>query len=530
MKKTLIVASIAGVCALAFSASAYADNPPRYHDWFEAVKQSGEDAESGVLPGDLDPTSGSWAFGTGDFSWNTTDGFGYDLTDGSVVYTADQAAAPDTNTVTKVSLISYFSPVLCCDDATPYSELPAPDSGSQVGFVAVALTNAFGAATFSYCAWTGDGWFALEGATPNDEEDVPSTLVASFDYRDATPMVQFTVITNGVETLLKTGAVASVEVSKFEIVGAAATAATAAGDKVTGLTCYGSGNVKSLTAQIAEAIAEIDGKRFISLAEANAAAGSGDVIDVLAETDESITLADGATISNANGKVTGTITAGETSTVTIDLSASDINNGANGTYTVPIKTGGTGTIVVTQPLANKEIAEGTTNIVAGSSITVTIHTKTDLLKAMRPDEDNTDKEFAVDNTTNSPLRVFLEKNSSAYRAADASTESIQSELRGVPAGSNGLKLWQDYVLTIEPETVVKPVSPAAGDTSTTDIKLEIPTLSGVSPRDGYTVTYKVYKEGVAEAVATAASADAIQIPVSSGSGKYTVKAILTPAE
>ena len=146
--------------------------------------------------------------------------------------------------------------------------------------------------------------------------------------------------------------------------------------------------------------------------------------------------------------------------------------------------------------------------------------------------DNTDKVFTVDNTTNSPLRVFLEKNSPAYRAADASTESIQSELRGVPAESaNGLKLWQDYVLTIEPETVVKPVSPAAGDTSTTDIKLEIPTLSGVSPRDDYTVTYKVYKEGVAEPVATAASADAIQIPVSSGAtGKYTVWAILTPAE
>lgn len=525
MKKTLIVASIAGVCALAFSASAYADTPPRYHDWFEAVKQSGEDAESGVLPGDLDPTSGSWSFGTGVFSWDSTDGFGYELTDGSVVYTADQAAAPDTNTVTEVSLISYFSPVLCCDDASPYSELPAPDSGSQVGFVAVALTNASGAATFSYRAWTGDGWFGLEGATPDDEEDIPTTLVASFDYRDATPTVQFTIITNGVETLLTTGTV-----SKFEIVGAAATAVAAAGQKILGLKCYGSGNVKSLTAQIAEAIAEINGKKYISLVEANAAANEGDTIDVLAETDESITLADGVEISNAVGRVTGTISAGADSTVTVDLSETDVGYGANGTYTVNVKTGGSGTIEVKQPLANKEIADGTTSIVAGESITVTIHTKTTLLQAMRPDEDNKDKVFTVDNTTNSPLRVFLEKNSPAYRASDASTESIQSELRGVPAGSNGLKLWQDYVLTIEPETVVKPVSPAAGDTSTTDIKLEIPTLSGVSPRDGYTVTYKVYKEGVAEAVATAASADAIQIPVSSGSGKYTVKAVLTPAE
>ena len=521
MKKTLVVASIA--CAVASAFSAYADETfPRYLNWFEAI---GANATEGDVTesSSLDPSNGTWnVSATGDKTYDAANGFVFDLTSGYVSFAADQAAAPVSGTMTKVSMYSYFMPVICAD----YSELPSDSdmisASAQVGFMAVAQTNADQTSTFTYCAWTGNGWFELAGATPNDEEDVLATLEAEFDYRGDVPTVQFTLITNEVSTLLTTGSVDVV--SKFGI-----SSAAAAGDILYGLKCSGSGNVKSALGQIAEAIAEIDGKRFISLAEANAAAGSGDVIDVLAETDESITLADGATISNANGKVTGTITAGETSTVTIDLSASDINNGANGTYTVPIKTGGTGTIVVTQPLANKEIAEGTTNIVAGSSITVTIHTKTDLLKAMRPDEDNTDKEFAVDNTTNSPLRVFLEKNSSAYRAADASTESIQSELRGVPAESaNGLKLWQDYVLTIEPETVVKPVSPAAGDTSTTDIKLEIPTLSGVSPRDGYTVTYKVYKEGVAEAVATAASADAIQIPLASGSGKYTVKAVLTP--
>ena len=523
MKKTLVVASIA--CAVASAFSAYADETfPRYLNWFEAI---GANATEGDVTesSSLDPSNGTWnVSATGDKTYDAANGFVFDLTSGYVSFAAEQAAAPDSGTMTKVSMSSYFMPVICAD----YSELPSDSdmisASAQVGFIAVAQTNADQTSTFTYCAWTGNGWFELAGATPNDEEDVLAPLEAEFDYRDAVPTVKFSIVeTNGVETLipLTTGAL---EVAKFDI-----SSASVAGKVLNGLKCGSDGNIKSAHGQIAEAIAEIGGKKFISLTEANAAALPGDVIDVLAETDESITLADGAAISNANGKVTGTITAGETSTVTIDLSASDINNGANGTYTVPIKTGGTGTIVVTQPLANKEIAEGTTNIVAGSSITVTIHTKTDLLKAMRPDEDNTDKVFDVDNTTNSPLRVFLEKYSPAYRADNASTESVQAELRGVPDGSaNGMKLWQDYVLTIEPDTVVSPVAPAAGDDSSTGIKLEIPALAAVSPRDGYTVTYKVYKEGVVEPVATAASADAIQIPLASGSGKYTVEAVLTP--
>ena len=528
MKKTLIVASIAGVCALAFSTSAYADTPPRYHDWFEAVKQSGEDAESGIVPEDLNPTSGSWAFGTGDFSWNTTDGFGYDLTDGSVVYTADQAAAPDTNTVTKVSLTSYFSPVLCCDDATPCSELPAPDSGSQVGFVAVALTNASGAATFSYRAWTGDGWFGLEGATPDDEEDIPTTLVASFDYRDATPTVQFTIITNGVETLLTTGTV-----SKFEIVGAAATAVAAAGQKILGLKCYGSGNVKSLQSQIAEAIAEIYGKNFISLTEASEAAAAGSTAEektivMLAETDEDVTLANGATIANVEGYVNGTITADAATTVTVAFTLDDIDAGTNGTYSVDVKTAGSGTINVSQPMANKEIADGST-VIDGQKITVTIHTKTDLLAAAHPDTANSSKSLSVNNTTSSPLRQFLDAHChDAYVDPAVSDATIQAALQTV--GSNGLQYWQDYVLGIEPTTDVGPMSPVAGDASESNISLEVPALSTATLSGDYTVTYAIYKDNDPSPVATASSPAALAIPVSGGTGKYTVKAILTPAE
>ena len=513
MKKTLVVASIACAFASAFNAYADAETPPRYLNWFDAIGTGASSASS------LDPTNGEWnVSASGEKSWSAEDGLTYDLSTNYVTFTASQAAAPDTNTVTRVSLVSYFYPIVC----SAISEIPSLDgSTEQIGFAAVAVTNAAGEATFKYCAWTGDSWFALDGAEPNDEEDVLTTLKAELDYRDTVPTVSFTIVSNGVDYALTTG---SVEVVTNILV----TSSKASGDKLYGFKCGGSGNIKSAQGLMAEAIAEIGGKKYISLAEATANAAPGSVIDVLAETDEDITLANGVAISNANGKVKGTISAGEGSTVAIDLSVADIGGGSNGTYTVDVKTStsGSGTIAVIQPLPNKEIASGTTTITS-DRITVTIHTKTELLAALRPDAAN-DKALAVDNTTNSPLRVFLEKYSPAYRSADASTESIQAELRSVPAGSNGLPLWQDYVLTIEPDTVVKPVAPAAGDDSSSYIKLSIPNLSGVTPI-GYTVTYKVYKEGVADPVATTDSANAIQIPVSSGSGKYTVKAVLTPA-
>jgi len=513
MKKTLVVASIACAFASAFNAYADAETPPRYLNWFDAIG-TGASSESS-----LDPTNGEWnVSASGEKSWSAADGLTYDLTTGYVTFTASQEAAPDDNTITRVSLVSYFYPIVCSD----VSAIPSLNgSTEQIGFAAVAVTNAAGEATFKYCAWTGDSWFALDGAEPNDEEDVLTTLKAELDYRDAVPTVRFSIVSNGVDYALTTGmpTVAAIPV----------TSSKASGDKLYGFKCGGYGNVKSAQGLMAEAIAEIGGKKYISLAEATANAAPGSVIDVLAETDEDITLANGVAISNANGKVKGTISAGEGATVNIDLSVADIGGGSNGTYTVDVKTStsGSGTIAVIQPLPNKEIAVGTTTITS-DRITVTIQTKTDLLTAMRPDANNTDKAFAVDSTTNSPLRVFLEKYSPAYRSADASTESIQAELRSVPAGSNGLPLWQDYVLTIEPETVVKPVAPAAGDDDSSNIKLSIPNLSGVAPI-GYTVRYDVYKEGSASPVATAASADAIQIPVSSGSGKYTVKAVLTPA-
>lgn len=514
MKKTLVVASIACAFASAFNAYADAETPPRYLNWFDAIG-TGASSESS-----LDPTNGTWDVqATGDKSWSAADGLAYDLTTGYVTFTATQAAAPDTDTVTRVSLESYFSPIVCSD----VSEIPSLNgSTEQIGFAAVAVTNAAGEATFKYCAWTGDGWFALDGAEPNDEEDVLATLTAELDYRDAVPTVKFSIATNGAE-----GAIAyNLKTGTTEVVAIPVTSSKAASDdKFNGFKCGGCGNVKSAQGLMAEAIAQIGDKKFISLTEASEAATAGSVIDVLAETSESIELVNGVSISNANGKVTGVISAGEGSVVTVDLNADDIGNGTNGTYTVDVKTStsGSGAIAVIQPLPNKEIADGTTDITS-DHITVTIHTKTALLQEMRPDSANMDKALAVDNTTNSPLRVFLDTYCpDAYRADNADTATIESALQGT--GANGLQLWQDYVLTIEPDTVVSPIAPVAGDASSDYITLTIPNLSGVTPI-GYTVRYDVYKGE--DVVATASSAGEIRIPVSEGSGKYTVKAVLIP--
>ena len=524
MKKTLVVASIAGACALAFNAYADAETPPRYLGWFQGVGAAteGEVDESS----DLAPSGGSWTLGTGTKSYAAEMGFSYDLNAGqTVTFNASQEAAPATDTVTRVELVSYFSPVICSESL----DIAAPDGAStQVGFVSAAITNASGEATMKYCAWTGNGWFALDGAAPNADEDVLTTLNAEFDYRDAAPIVSFTIVSNDVTYPLTTGTVETV--SKFGIASSSASV-----KKVNGLVCSGSGNVKSLTGEIAEAIAEMDGKKYISLHEAVDAISSATDknITMLAATPENVELTDGAAITNASGYVTGEITAGAGANVTIELSANDINNGANGEYEVPVKTATAGgTVTIALPFDNKEIARDENGVqlaTLGNTIKVTVQTATSVLQAVKPDSANADTALKnIDGKTNNVLRVFLEKYAkTAYEATDANASDIAEALNN--SGVNGLKLWQDYVLGIEPTTDIKPVTAVAGDSDGSNISLEIPALAVDNTTGDYTVSYKVYKDDSETPLDVEQSAGAIKIPTSGGTATYTVKAVLTPA-
>ena len=532
MKKTIAFAS--AVCAFACVLNALADDavPPYYLEWFDAVGAS-------ATADNLDPSNGTWTVGTGTKTFDADAGFSFELdADQVVLFTPEQNAAPDTGTVTRVEVMSYFPPIVCA----AASELPSASdmrgASAQIGFAAVAVTNEAYEATFSYYAWVGgDNWIQLTGATPNDEDEVATTLVADFDYRGATPTVTFSIVTNGAENVAITNVLNSGEA--VEITSTAASSA----QQIAHVRCDGNGNIKSLSASIAQAIAEMGGKKYLSLAEVVAAVSTAAdrTITMLAETPEDVTLTDGATITNANGYVTGKITAGEGSTVTIALGADDIDGGRSGSYEVPVKTAvsGGGSFVVTIPYTNKEIATNEQGqailTLDANSIKVTIQTATSVLANVKPDTANTDKTIKATATnggyTNNAFRVFLAKYvPDAYTNANASAETIADALQNIPTDSNGLKLWQDYVLGIEPTDSVKPLSPVAGDGDSENIKLEIPDLAGATSSGDYTVTYKVYKDGTEVTGVEQQSADAIRIPTSGGTGTYTVRVVLTPVE
>ena len=541
MKKTIAFAS--AVCAFACVLNALADDamPPYYLEWFDAV---GASATAGdvTVSSNLAPSNGTWTtLGTGTKTFDADAGFSFELDAGQVVlFTPEQNAAPDTGTVTRVEVTSYFPPIVCA----AASELPsATDMGTaeaQIGFAAVAVTNSVYTANFSYYAWVGgENWIQLTGATPNDEDEIETTLVADFDYRDATPTVTFSIVTNGAENVAITNVLENSSGSKA--IGITSTAVSA--KMITGVRCDGNGNIKSLSASIAQAIAEMDGKKYLSLEEVVEAVSTADdkTITMLAETPESVELTNGATITNASGYVKGTITAGEGSTVTIALGANDIDGGRSGSYEVPVRTAVSdgGSFVVTIPYTNKEIATNEQGeailTLDAASIKVTIQTATSVLANVKPDTANAGKTIKATTATNggytnNAFRVFLAKYvPDAYTNADASATTIADALQNIPTDSNGLKLWQDYVLGIEPTDSVKPLSPVAGDGDSENIKLEIPDLAGATSSGDYTVTYKVYKDGT-EVTSVDQSADAIRIPTSEGTGTYTVKVVLTPVE
>ena len=124
--------------------------------------------------------------------------------------------------------------------------------------------------------------------------------------------------------------------------------------------------------------------------------------------------------------------------------------------------------------------------------------------------------------------MFLEKYAkTAYEATDANASDIAEALNN--SGVNGLKLWQDYVLGIEPTTDIRPVTVVTGDGDGSNISLEIPALVVDNTTGDYTVSYKVYKDDSETPLDVEQSAGAIKIPTSGGTATYTVKAVLTPA-
>ena len=150
MKKTLLVASVACACALAANA--------QFDPWFTGIGD-------GATTANLNPTNGTWrmpAASDGDYEY-TSNKLEFDLDDNvALEFAAEEEMAPDTNTITVVTVTGDFTPV-------KYAEFPTNglmvSRQAQVGFL-VGVDNG----ATNYYAWVGTpsgrGWAIPPPAAP----------------------------------------------------------------------------------------------------------------------------------------------------------------------------------------------------------------------------------------------------------------------------------------------------------------------------------------------------------------------------
>ena len=494
MKKTLLLASVACACALAANAS--------YDSWFTGMNgATGTNAMGQV--------NGTWVF-------NVTNGEAtvesnklvFDLDDGeTIVFNADQAAAPDTNTITSVAVTGVFTPVKVSDLPT---DAEMNTRGAQVGFVVGSAND-----TYNYYAWVGvtaaqaDGksWFSVGDPILAANIENETALVVEFDYSHRTHA------TKNYVTFKVGGSV--VGSAAYEMTSTAGEAASS----VAGMTCYGSGTLAAANGSVEIGVATVDGIKYASLGDAVTATGSATdpTITIVRTTTDSATLPDGVKIYDPDGKASGaSISVVDGGTATIKATAAESNNGASGPCSVPLSVAlGSNSkiqIELDSVADNKEV----TNLVVGAnSVTFDLQTKTEILAAANP---GGNKALSANVAK---LRQFIAADTAlntADVAADVSTASIQTALQ--VNGGNGIPKWESYVLGIAPNASIKPVTAPAGDTSTTAITLAIPAINSANYSGDYTVKYKV-GDGEEQS-----DPSAIEVPLATGT--KTIKVVLKP--
>lgn len=153
-------------------------------------------------------------------------------------------------------------------------------------------------------------------------------------------------------------------------------------------------------------------------------------------------------------------------------------------------------------------------IVIDESGKIVVRPSTDEMEAIKTPDNATYKNI-------NSLRAFLERNKVEAYTTDKGVDAITSALNEVPEDKNGLELWQDYVMGIEPADSVAPVTIPTGDTDPDAITLAIPAIDSSKYSGDYTIGYKVGDEP------SQSDPQAIKVPLTTGT--YTIKATFTPA-
>lgn len=523
MKKSLIFASIA--CAGAFALHA------EYGQWFTAIGASASATNA------MNESNGTWVFnvtnGTATVESNKLQ---FELDDGeTIIFNADQAAAIDTNTVTRVTVKGVFTPVSVSDLPT---DAEMNGRGAQVGFV-VGSSTVESTTTYNYYVWTGvpaepagDKNWSLVGS-PIAEANIAneSTILIEFDYSHSV-LASSPYNTVKFSTISSDGATTNQLGSTFTLTSNAGVAA----HSVAGMTCYGSGTLASADGAVQIGVAKVDGVKYGSLqAAADATASATDkTIEVVREphgADATATLPDGVAIYDPEQKAKdAAIAVAADATVTVKPTAAEIGNGASGPCSVPlnITLGSDSKVEIDLSGApGKEVA-GAVNV-SGTTATFTTQTAKSVLTAATVGGKSLNS-ISSDSTKEETLRTLLNNYASAAytraytNPADANA-AIQSALETVPENQNGLALWQDYALGIQPTAPVKPVA-APVDTASDAVTLSIPSLVGATQSGDFTIKYRVDKGSTTgTAYELTGGAVSVPLPASAGGERHSVKIV-----
>jgi len=492
MKKSLIFASIA--CAGAFAL--HADNWT-CQDWFTGI------GTGATATNDMKATNGTWSFASvtsGTVSYDS--GLVFDLEeDESIAFNVTTPQiAPDTNTVTDVLVSGVFTPV--GKDDLP-DDVAMNGRDAQVGFV-VGVDGT----TTNFYAWTGEGWYTLSkaGIDAGANADSTKNLLVRFCYTDPDFSTASFAIVDGATTNFLEDVTASITSN--------ITATAKTRRYVSGVSCYGSGKLVAANGAVGLGVADANGVKYGSLADAVAAAGTSETtINVLRETSENVTLPENSQITlNDNGKVDGEVTVPSGTKVKVAATSDEVHDGVSGSCSIPLNVSAAAAdvaIVLPGTVGNyKEVA----NVVTSeSSLTFDLRTKTEIITNAIPEGGK-----ALERAPEKLHQFLADYGGSNYTKAEATTADIKTALETVSnaAGSNGLPNWECYVLGITPTTPIAPVA-AATDGSVDTIPLSIPAVISATPSGDYEVKYKV-DSGTA--------GDGIEVPASTGT--HTIKIVL----
>lgn len=482
MRKSIAVLALAGAFGTLF-----ADNGPEVADWFTAI---GDEASSGQL----NPTNGAWTISPGtDGSADYANGkLVLELgEDGSAVFAATDGTAPDTNTITRVTITTTFKPL---------TELPDSSDGDAN---LVVFDGAF-------YVWNGYSWVDTDIAAPAPGAETEILAEITYQGVNAARAICFTIRENA-----STGWIPLVSTE----------------NAFANVTIKGAATLDNIIGRVEMGRAENNSIKYSTIADAKAAAKSGSdkTITLLRDSAEEVVL-DSEVELETDGMVTGRISLDSTDEnakiqIAYGKTPSESTKSAAEVKLYVVTDVPIEKINVTVDDASKEVVNLQKS--EDGQIKFSLRTSTAVLNEVKPDGM---KALKTDSTNpNDKYRQFLSSVAKeAYEAAHADPEEIQRVIS--QDALNGLSYWQNYVMGISVVDYAKPVQPVAapaGDKDDGFITLSVPVINKANESGDYKVTYNVANDD-GSVTKTVDDPQAIKVPL--GTGTYEIQAILSDPE